>query len=493
MTKKVLLIRPENIFNYNNYPSLGLISVATALRSAGYDVEIINCATQESHMTAIGEKIKDCLFAGITLSTAEAPSAYSIMKFIKENSKTPVVAGGCHCTLFPEQMADCGYVDYVVTGEGEEHIVKLAGMIASGAVVKEKIFRQKILDLDTLPMPDYDTYPNIEKFINNPLTDKLSEYVKKPIRWLPYESSRGCPSTCAFCVNVVTGNTRYRKKGAGKVVREIEHIVRKYKLSHLKIIDDNFFVDINRTRMIAQGIIESGLRFTWDGECRADYFNDRMLNDETLDALKKAGLIQLTIGIESGSKYSLDLMRKGITPEQGEYAIKRCNQFGIIARTSFIIEIPGERMEDIKKTIAFINRLRRYSLFTCGVQIFRPYPKCELTERLIQEGHFYEPKKFTEWTDAGLIRMYVQNQYPRPWHINSSYSVTAARYATIESAVYLGNHQITRKSDRLKNSLFINLAKMRNRTGFYKLPVDMRMYDNFLEDFFRKEKIAGRQ
>ena len=85
--------------------------------------------------------------------------------------------------------------------------------------------------------------------------------------------------------------------------------------------------------------------------------------------------------------------------DKGEYAVKRCDDYGIVPRCSLMIEVPGESMEDIKKTIAFVKKLRKYHHFTCGVQIFRPYPKCELTDRMIKEGLFREPESFIEWTD----------------------------------------------------------------------------------------------
>lgn len=488
MADRVLLIRPENIYNYNNYPPLNLISIASKLKSSGYDVKIINCAFEKDSLTTIGKQLEDSLFVGITLLTSEIPDAYRIMKFVKENSSVPVVVGGWHCILFPEQMADCEYVDYVVAGEGEEYIVEIADMIKNNVVISNKIFHKKILDLEKLPVPDYSIDEKIEKFINNFLTDKLSEYVTQPMRWLPYESSRGCPSLCTFCINVVTGNTRYRKKSAEKVISEIEHIVKKYKLTHLKIIDDNFFVDIKRVREICEGIIKRGLSITWDGECRCDYFNDNMLNDQTLALAKRAGLVQFTLGIESGSLHTLQLMKKGMIPEQAEFAVKKCNEYGIIARSSFIIEIPGETMEDIKKTIAFVKHLRKYPYFTGAVQTFRPYPKCELTEKLVKEGHFYEPKKFIEWTDREIINMYVSAQYIEPWQVNGKYSETAAYYLTMESGISLGNHQIDRKIDRFKYHFFMSLAKIRNKFGFYKFPIDKKMYKRFFADFYKQKQ-----
>ncbi|HBR22006.1 MAG TPA: hypothetical protein DD713_05485 [Nitrospiraceae bacterium] len=486
MSDKVLLIRPQNVYNYNNYPPLNLISIGSVLKTAGYDVRIINCAFEKEPLEIIGKELSGALFAGISLLTSEAPDAYRIMKYIRESSKVPVVVGGWHCTLFPEQMANCEYVDYVIAGEGEDYILEAAEMLKSGVKGESKIFHKRLLNPESLPLPDYDIDKGIEKFIGNYLTDKLSEYAQQPMRWLPYESSRGCPSHCTFCINVVTDNTRYRKKSAGKVISEIEYIVKKYNLTHLKIIDDNFFVDIRRVREICEGIISKGINITWDGECRCDYFREGMLDDKTLELCRKSGLIQLTLGIESGSPHALQLMKKGITTEQAEFAVKKCSEYKIIARSSFILEIPGETLADIKQTISFINRLRKYPYFTCGVGTFRPYPKCELTEKLRKDGYLKEPSNFDEWTDRNTIDMYTSAEYIRPWQVNGKYSESAAYYLNMESSVRLGSHQIDRVIDRIKNNIFMFLARVRNRFMFYKFPMDKNLYKKFLTGFYRR-------
>ncbi len=488
MHKKILLIRPENIYNYNNYPSLGLISIGSVLERAGYEVKIINCAFEKDHLATISRELEGVLFAGVTLLTSEVPGAYAIAKHIKESSSVPVVAGGAHCTLFPEQVAGCKYVDHVICGEGEDHILELAHAFSQGTRLEKKIFAKKVLDMEALPFPDYGLDEHIERYITGFLTDKLSAYVKQPMRWLPYESSRGCPSLCTFCINVVTNNTRYRKKSATKVLEEVGLIVKKYRLTHLKFIDDNFFVDIKRTREICEGMIQRGLGVTWDAECRCDYFNDRIINDEMLALLKRSGLVQLTLGIESGSIHTLGLMKKGITTEQAEHAVAQCSKYGIVARSSFIIEIPGETLADIKQTIRFMNRLRKYEFFTCGVGTFRPYPKCELTTKLIENGYLKEPEHFEGWTDRNIIDMYTAAEYIRPWQVNSRYSESACYYLNMESAVRLGNYQIQNSFDRMKNSLFMLVAKLRNRLLFYGCSFDKRLYKDFLTGFYKKRQ-----
>lgn len=488
MRDKILLIRPSNIYNYNNYPALNLISLGTVLRAAGFKVKIINCAFYKDALSEIKKELGDALFAGISILTSEAPDAYRIAEFIKLNSDIPIVAGGWHCTLFPEQMSRSKFIDYVVCGEGENHIVEIARELKNGKKPGKNIFYKKDIDLDSLPETDYSLDQNIERFITGYLTDKLSEVVKQPMRWLPYESSRGCPSLCTFCINVVTKNNFYRKKNAKKVVAEIESISRKFGLTHIKIIDDNFFVDIPRTREICRGIIDKGLKITWDGECRCDYFNDRMLNDDALSLAKESGLVQLTLGIESGSPGTLKIMKKGITPAQAEFAVKQCDRHGIIARSSFILEIPGESLGDIKMTISFINRLRKYRYFTCGVGTFRPYPKCELTEELLRQGYLQEPADFSEWADKKAVDLYTSAEYIRPWQANGEFSEAAAYYLNMESMVRLGNHQIDNKLDKLKNTFFMNIAKARNRLKIYNFSFDKELYRDFLLGFYKRRR-----
>jgi anaerobic magnesium-protoporphyrin IX monomethyl ester cyclase len=489
MPEKILLIRPQNIYRYNNYPALGLISLGSTLREAGFSVKIIDAAFEDDYLETITRQAEDALLVGLTVLTSEVIDAYAIARHIKEHIRVPIVMGGWHCTLFPEQMGNSEYVDYVVVGEGESHIVEIAESLRSGRPAGKRIFAKQILDMENLPLPDYTQEPDIERYINSHLTDKLSQYVQQPMRWLPYESSRGCPSQCTFCINVVTDNNRYRKKSASKTVDEIEEIVTRYKLTHLKIVDDNFFTDIKRVRDICQGILDRGIDITWDGECRCDYFNDRQLNDETLRLCKESGLVQLTLGIESGSPRTLELMKKGITTEQGEHAVAKCNEHGIIARSSFIIEIPGETKGDIKMTLAFINRLRRYPYFTCGMGTFRPYPRCELTETLLEQGVLPpNPDSFEAWNNRRIIDMYTQAEFIRPWQVDGKYSESACFYMNMESSVRLGFHQLDRFSDKLKYRIFMALAKIRNRMMFFGLPIDKKLYQRFLSGYYARRQ-----
>ena len=388
MKNKVLLIRPRNIYGLNNYPSLGLIHLTTELKMRGFNPHIIDCAMHRQPHVEIIKHLHDTLLIGVTMLTSECPDAYKILTALKEVSRIPVVVGGWHPTLFPSQMICSGLVSHVITGFGDQAIVSLAEGIQRGDSTIPAVISGSGEDIAYTGRPMYGLHPAIGSLIKRPLTDIGPSSVHgRNLRWLPYQSSTGCPSRCKFCCNVVADQNKWHARTAEQTVRDMTVMAIIWWLNHIKVVDDNFFVDIERICDIDRRLSQEYHKWTWDAECRADSLGRNRISLAKLLKLKTTGLIQLTIGIESGSQKSLDLMRKGITLEQAEEAVARCNEARIYARCSFIVEVPGESSEDIELTRKFVNKLRRkYKYFTCGVQTFRPYPKCELTEELVESG-----------------------------------------------------------------------------------------------------------
>ena len=489
--KTVVLVRPKNIYNYYNYIPLGLICIGSALKVNGYSVIILDAGRDPDFSSKFEREVPNSLFVGIGFMTSEIPHTIEILKRVKEISPNiQTVVGGWHASLFPEQMAESDLVDWVVVQEGEKPIVKIADAISSGseALLLGKILPREIHKMDDLPFPNYKISNLYEDYIESYLTDTLSSYVKHPIRWLPYDSSRGCPSKCTFCINVVADNRKYRKKSAKKVVEEITKLVRTYNLTHLKIIDDNFFVDMKRVRAILKGLIDEGLnkKITIDAECRTDYFSHKnMITDEALLLMKEAGIIQLTLGIESGSNNTLRLMKKEATVDDAEYAVAQCNKYKILARSSFILENPGESKEDIEETILFINKMRQYPYFSAGVGTFRPYPKCEMTESIIANGFLKEPTSFLEWANLDNIKMYTSSEKVRPWQIAPEFSEKAAHYLNIESETRIGMHQLDDEKDKDLMKLLIEIAKVRNRNMDYADGVDLDIYKKLTSNYYQ--------
>ncbi len=491
---KVLLIQPRNSLALNIYPPLSLIKIGTVLKERGDDVEIITVPTLSNYnyIDVIGAAVEKSDAVGITALTSELIDAIGIAKFIRKNFSVPIIWGGWHATLFPEQVAESKLSDAVIVDEGDSLITEVTDILANGVRFegRGKIFSNKNhIDLNLLPVPDYSLVKNLDYYMHTCLPDKFLEYDKREVRWLPYEASRGCPSNCAFCINVVTNNRVHRRKSPEKVVVEIKEIVKKYAINHLKIIDDNFFVNREWVKRIVEALIELDLNITWDAECRVDYFNDRHVNDELLRLCVKSGLNELNFGIESGSQRSLDIMKKGITPEMSLYALKKSAEYGIVNRCSFIIDIPGEDKSDIYKTVELINKVRRIPKTTCGVHTYRPYPKSELCEDLLKEGLIEEPVNFEGWVDEKYIEQFTYADAKRKWQKNYKLSSKISFYQSLESGFWLRPHQIKERLVSVMNTLFMKTAKIRNRFCFYAFPIDAYFYIKFKNSYLKwKEK-----
>jgi anaerobic magnesium-protoporphyrin IX monomethyl ester cyclase len=485
---KVLLIQPLNTLSLNMYPPLNLVQIGTSLSGRGYEVEIVTCPTEGKYMEKILSKAEDALFVGLTTLTPEVPSALVIAGNIKKRLKVPLVWGGWHATLFPEQMAESKLVDKVIVDEGDEAIVKIAELYSKNRSVSgsDKIVASAgKIDMNTLPCPDYSLVPNIEQYINSVLPDKFLEFDTRKVRWLPYQASRGCPHRCSFCINVVTGNRNYRHKSAEKVVSEIKTIVQIHRINHVKIIDDNLFVNVPWLKEIGMRLIENDLNITWDAECRVDYFNDKKVNDECLALLVKSGLNELNFGIESGSQRTLDMSKKDITPDQSLYALQQSADFGIVNRCSFIIDMPGEEKEDILKTVDLINKIRKIPKTTCGIHTYRPYPKSELCDRLLKEGLIKQPSKLEEWGEKDFIEQFTYADAKRTWQKNYALSSKVSFYQNLESGFWLRTHQISNSWIEKINNFFIGLARTRNRNFFYGFSIDRKIYTAFRFFFFK--------
>lgn len=496
-SKTVLLIRPFNLAlpaNHTPIPPIGLLSLGTILKKNGYDVKIVDAIKEPDYKQEIVDYAKKALVVGIGVWTAEIKNAYEITQLIKKNVDVPVVWGGWHPTLFPEQIIQDELIDYVITGEGEYSFIELVRSLdenrgiskIKGLLYKKngRVYKnpkaEKFVNLEELPELDFSLI-DVEKYVYQRISTKLK-------RALPYESSRGCPHRCTFCINVVIGNRVYRTKTPEKVVKEVEHLIKKYNLNYILFIEDNFFLDRERVKKICEGIIKKKLKFNWFAECRADYFKGGHIDSEILGLARKAGLHTLTIGAESGSPLSLGVMKKDITISDIINSAKLCNSANVIPVFSFIIGLPGENREEIYKTIGLIWKLHYICpIMGGGVNIFFPYPKCELTEGLIKKGLLREPKTLKEWLDDKAIDRYININFiskkdsQRGWQDNpvllhniSYYLNFFLRYSESEARGFL-----TKLNLKYYLYLFFRvLAKERIKYKFFSLAADKWLFES---------------
>jgi radical SAM superfamily enzyme YgiQ (UPF0313 family) len=295
-------------------PPLGLLCAAANV-AADMEVRLVDQRTDKAWRNRLAEVIDAGTVAvGITTFTGGMiRNALEAAREVKRLRDVPIIWGGIHPSLLPEQTARHELVDYVVEGEGEEAFATLVKKLAAGADgegIPGVWFRKDgqvtgtpraaLLKFGELPPPPY-ALVNMENYIQN----------WRGQRMFFYQSSRGCPCHCTYCYNRAYNFGRWRALPAERVVSELADLKRRYDFSLVYFLDDNFFIDRRRGLKIIAGIKDVGLGSSLQG---VDLDTLAKLSDGDLDFLEAAGVGRISIGVESG----VDRVRHDvISPVQG--------------------------------------------------------------------------------------------------------------------------------------------------------------------------------
>lgn len=363
---KAYLISPPygevyNIMNFKEVggvaqPPLGLAYVAGYLAGKGHDVKLFDGAFSRDILKDIKEHLLEfgSDMVGITATTPQITHVFRIAEFVKSvNPKIRVVVGGPHASALPKETAADKNIDIVVYGEGEITMSELLeGKPISG--IKGICFRENgkiilnpprplIEDLDTVPFPLLDQLP-LERYYN--FFPEIGASVL---------SGRGCPYSCSFCASSLINQRRYRMRSPENFVNEIEWIYKKFGIRNFIFCDETFTANASRTVKICDMILERKLPVKWFCMTRAN-----TLTKKLLEHMKKAGCYAVELGIESGDSGILKAAGKQITLEQVENAVKWARQTGIKAVGFFILGLPYETPQTLKRTLAFAKKLKLY-------------------------------------------------------------------------------------------------------------------------------------
>lgn len=171
---------------------------------------------------------------------------------------------------------------------------------------------------------------------------------------------------------------KVRFRSAENVLGEIEEVINKYKVSFIYFFDDTFTLKRDHALSICKGIIDRKLGFSWACFSRVD-----CVDKELLRTMKKAGCVEIQLGVESGDPEILRRIRKGITIEQARAAFKATKEVGIDTKGFFMIGNTSETKETIEKTIKFAIELDpTYAFFS----ILIPFPGLQVHEEYKRKG-----------------------------------------------------------------------------------------------------------
>lgn len=330
---------------------------------------------------------------------------------------------GPHVTALPEAApSDQPGPDFVARREFDYTITDIAGGLPL-SMVKGISYRQDgriIHNPDREPITDMDALPSVIDVYRRDLTIEkyFIGYLLHP--YLSIYTGRGCTGRCTFCLwpQTISGR-RYRTRSPGHVIAEIARAKKIFpQVKEFFFDDDAFTAKPRRAEEIAQGL--APLKITWSCSSRAD------ISEKTLRIMKQSGLRLVMVGIESGSDEILKNIRKGITTDQSRKFVRTCRKLGIAVHATFMVGLPGETRETIRRTIAFAKQLDPDTL---QVSIATPYPGTEFYRQAVknnwlrkdtlvsglgvqQASHEYKHLSKEEIFDA--LEMFYRRFYFRP-------------------------------------------------------------------------------
>ena len=404
MKKRIILYNPAA--PYYTMP-LQFLALAAVMDSDRYEVVIIDARVERSTGEA-HEKMKrllpGALCVGVSVITGTPiRDARAMTGMVKKSAPgVPVVWGGWHPSIFPEQCLREGGADYCVRGQGELTFLELLEALEAGRTPDDiagvSFLRngsyaeapdRKFADINRFPPYDYGLLP-VETYFG-----------LKGRRQLDFYSSQGCPYRCAFCADPYVYNRRWSGLKGTRMLTDVFAAVRTYQVDDVNFQDENFFANRNRVIEFCRGARESGLTFTWSATSRADQIAP--LDDSILEEARHAGLRRVVIGAESGSQTTLDFMKKDTLAEETLISASNLARNRIGATFNFIVGFPGDSFDETRKTLETIKEIKRIDMeFEFGVFFFTPYPGTELFRWIVDRG-YRVPSTLAEWSDIDFI------------------------------------------------------------------------------------------
>lgn len=390
---------------YRNILNINIRCLSSYLKKYRFSTKIIFLPSaisgdyDESVAKKIADISKDSRFIGISLMTNFFGKIISLTNNLRKYTNKPIIWGGIHPTIEPEECMQ--YADIVCIGEGEKSLLELLtkskkhrnytdvkGMWfkKNGKIIKNEL-REPILNLDSIPHPDYDfrnqyiLHKNKILRLNNQLFDNYSEQVYETI------TARYCPFNCSFCCNKFLKSkfkncNILRKRSVEDVISELEEAKKSFNVKMMRLIDDSFFsLDIGYIRKFCEEYKKRiGIPFRVTG------LNPLLFNREKIGMLIDAGLNELRMGIQSGSPRIRKMYSRFYTNKQVLEIAKELSSFRQIKQIQYdmIVENPWETEDDVIQSIKLASELPRPMVLYFFSLTF--YPGTELYDRAIEEG-----------------------------------------------------------------------------------------------------------
>jgi radical SAM superfamily enzyme YgiQ (UPF0313 family) len=443
---RILLVHPNKYAQ--RYISVGIAMISAALKKAGHEVIFIDTSRfredeQDNKMffalKAQRQKMEDSLqfmpvelpsieksnesvanilhsviqsfepvLIGFTATSSDFPYTLSLINQIKHYN-IPTIVGGAHSTVAPIETLGNDGIDMVCVSEGEEAIVELADSLESGKArtniqniffkTSGGIIRNNIrpyVNLDSLAMPDMEIFDQYHH---------IGAYQGEQVIYGRFETARGCPFKCAYCINDrlhslhCAEKKHVRHKSPERIIKELKFGMEKIGINIFRFVDETFlatpidrlnkFVDLYRSEIDKPMIIAT---------------RPETVSYKTMSILRDAcENIQVTMGIESGSNYiRRNICNRFVSNDTIINAFRICRDLGFHTGSFNMIGLPDETREDFLQTI---NINREAKVDTPMLSFFYPFPGTKLRDYCIKKGYISDECHSIDYAVSSVLKM----------------------------------------------------------------------------------------
>lgn len=376
---------------FNIMPPHGMMSIAAFLEQRGIETAFIDCyAKPLSDDQLVAEIVRQGADAvGFSCTTSSFLEGYRIAERLKERlPRVPIIFGGAHaCSIGATLLDSFPAIDFLVIGEGENSLHELINSnfqeVARipGIGYREKglgrlsSVREHIADLDTLPFPAYHRLPGFPQAYNLP----LFSYPSHPN--ISIISSRGCPYQCSYCDRSVFSRG-FRFNSPEYIVEHLRYLSRDFGIRHVFFYDDLFTFDRNRVECFCALLEQKRVPVTYNCIARLEHVDSGLVS-----LLKHSGCWQVNFGIESGDPDLVKKHRKFYRLDEVGRKLQMVKDAGLRCKGLFMIGLPGESAETIRRTIDYALTL---PLDEINVTKFTPFPGAPVFKSIREFGEFTE-------------------------------------------------------------------------------------------------------
>lgn len=385
------------LFYYRGIESLGIGYLMSMLRQGGHEVDLVFDPGFDDNLFMKARLLRRLNREEALLERAQAfrpdlvamgcltnlyPAVRHWAARFKQKLGVPIIVGGHHAQALPEFILSNPDVDFVCIGEGEDALLELVNRMESGGDVTSvpgiwakrdgEIVRNELgpleANLDRFPFPEKDLWYEYGCFHDN----------------LEIFTGRGCPFRCTFCNihyqrELFAGKGPFlRKRSVANVIAELKENVRKFDVRMVSVHDDNFTSSPRWVEEFCEAYRRE-INIPW--YC---FGYPTTIKPDLVRAMKAANCVTIFMGVDSGDPdIRRNIMERPMSDELIFRSARLIKEAGIGLQISCIYGVPGEKPEQMWKTLAMVDAIRPTQ---CSAYIFYPFPRTRLHDKAVEMG-----------------------------------------------------------------------------------------------------------